>query len=221
MSDARERIGRRIIQEFKDGDVVNLGAGIPALISKLLPPGLDVMIHSENGILGEIALKEGETANPLCVNASNIPCSVLEKGVFFDSSESFGIVRGGRLDYTVLGAMQVDQEGNLANYMVPGSRIIGMGGAMDLVVGARNVFIAIDHCTKKGEPKILKKCAYPLTGRRVVDKIFTELCVIDVRDDGLVLSDLMEGATLEDVLQKTEADLIIPDHIAEAAQKER
>jgi acetate CoA/acetoacetate CoA-transferase beta subunit len=128
----------------------------------------------------------------------------------------YHLVRGGHLDYTVLGAMQVDQEGNLANYTVPGVRIAGMGGAMDLVVGAKKVFVATDHCTKTGDSKILKKCTYPLTGTRVVDKIFTELCVIDVTKEGLVLSELMAGITVDDVLSRTEAELILPDNIVRA-----
>jgi acetate CoA/acetoacetate CoA-transferase beta subunit len=208
--DLRLRIARRCIQELRDGDVVNLGAGIPGMIPPLLPPELSIMIHSENGIIGEMALTTGMAADPLCVNASNIPCALNPRGSFFDSSVSFGVARGGHLDCTVLGAMQVDAKGNMANYTIPGGRIIGMGGAMDLVVGARKVVAAFEHTTKKGEPKILRECTFPLTGRGVVDLIITELCVIEVTPEGLSLNEIAEGVTLEEVIAKTGADLIIP-----------
>jgi acetate CoA/acetoacetate CoA-transferase beta subunit len=213
MNNYRETIALRVIDEFKDGDIVNIGAGVPSLIPKLLPKDLRVLIHSENGIIGEVALPEEAEPNPFVVNASNIPCAVRAEGCFIDTAISFGVVRGGHLDYTVLGAMQVDEEGNLANYMVPGNRVVGMGGAMDLVSGARSVFVAMDHRTREGAPKIKKRCAYPLTGARVVNKIFTELCVIEVTARGLLLLELMNGATLEEVIEKTEAELLVPDHL--------
>jgi acetate CoA/acetoacetate CoA-transferase beta subunit len=213
IKDIRKIIAQRVIKEFKDGDIVNLGAGIPGLIPKLLPPNLEIMIHSENGIIGEISVPEGEKADPFCVNASNVLCAVSKSGTFFDSSMSFGIARGGHLDYTILGVMQVDAEGNMANYTIPGGKIIGMGGAMDLVVGAQKVVVATEHCAKNGQSKILKKCTFPLTGVSVVDMIITELCVIEVTNKGLVLKELAEGITLEEVLQKTEAELLVPDYL--------
>lgn len=212
-NDIRIRIAKRCIEEFQDGDVVNLGAGIPGMIPPLLPPDLEIMVHSENGIIGETALRSEQDADPLLVNASNMPCNVREGGCFIDSSLSFGIARGGHLDCTVLGAMQVDAEGNIANYTIPGGRIIGMGGAMDLVTGAKKVIAAFEHCTKNGNSKILKECTFPFTGRHVVDLIITELCVIEVTKQGLVLKELGEGISLEEVLAQTEADLIVPNEL--------
>lgn len=209
----REIIAKRIAQEFKDNDLVNLGVGIPGLIPGYLPDDVSVWLHAENGIIGGGGpAKEGEE-DEFFVDASKNFCTILPGGCTFDSSLSFGITRGGHLDFTVLGALQVDQEGNLANWIVPGGKLAGMGGAMDLVVGAKKVIVATDHCAKDGSAKILKECTFPLTGAKVVDYIVTEMAFIEVTEEGLLLKEIGPYVTLEDVIENTEADLIIDDNL--------
>ncbi len=205
--DAKTIIAQRVAQEFKDGDVVNLGIGIPTLAADFLPAGVSVTLQSENGFVG-LAPLAGE-ANPDLVNAGGKPVSIIPGGAVFDSAMSFAIIRGGHVDVTVLGALEVDQEGNLANWMVPGKLVPGMGGAMDLVSGARKVIVAMEHTAKDGVPKILKKCTLPLTGKGVVNYIITNLCVFKVTMAGLILKETAPGVTVDEVRAKTEAEFLV------------
>lgn len=205
--DAKTIIAKRVAQEFKDGDVVNLGIGIPTLAADFLPAGISVTLQSENGFVG-LAPLAGE-ANPDLVNAGGKPVSIIPGGAVFDSAMSFAIIRGGHVDVTVLGALEVDQEGNLANWMVPGKLVPGMGGAMDLVSGARTVIVAMEHTAKDGVPKILKKCTLPLTGKGVVNYIITNLCVFKVTMAGLILKETAPGVTVDEVRAKTEAEFLV------------
>ena len=209
--DPKKVIAKRVAELLHDGDVVNLGIGLPTMVANYIPEGVDVTFQSENGFLGlGPAPKEGEEDWEL-VNAGAIPSTILPGGMFFDSATSFSIIRGGHVDATVLCAMEVDEKGNLANYKIPGKMVPGMGGAMDLVVGARTVIIAMVH-TQKGKPKILKDCTLPLTAKGQVDIIVTEMALIRVTKDGLVLEELGPEATVEDVVAATEANLIVsPD----------
>ncbi len=208
----REIIAKRVAKELKDGDVVNLGIGLPTLVANYIPEGVDVTLQSENGFVGiGPAPAEGKEDKDL-VNAGGQFVTVLPGAAFFDSSVSFGIIRGGHVDATVLGALEVDQEGNLANWMIPGKKVPGMGGAMDLVVGAKKVIVAMEH-TAKGNPKILKKCTLPLTAANQVNLIITEMAVMEVTKEGLILRELGPDATIEDVKNATLADLIIPDNV--------
>ena len=211
--DARSIIAKRIAQDFRDGMLVNLGIGLPTAIPRFLPPGVSVWLESENGIVGFGPPATEEEKDPFFVDASKVFTTILPGGCVIDSALSFGLIRGGHLDYTVLGALQVDEEGNLANWIVPGGRLAGMGGAMDLVSGARHVVVATEHCAKDGGPKILKRCTFPLTGARVVDVIVTELAYITVTPDGLVLKETAPGVSVEQVVARTEATLILPDDI--------
>ncbi len=202
-------IAKRVAQEFKDGDFVNLGIGIPTLVGNYIPKGVRVFFHSENGFthIGPMPSSEEEIDRDL-INASDQFVTILPGGAFFDSAVSFGIIRGGHLAATVLGGLQVDQEGNLANWRMPGKKTVGMGGGMDLAVGAKRVIIAMEH-TNKGEPKIVKKCNVPLTGLKCVDLIVTEMAVMAVTSQGLVLKEIAPGVTVEQVRAATEADFIV------------
>ena len=208
--DAKTIIAKRVAVEFKDGDVVNLGIGIPTLAADHLPSVASVLLQSENGFLGLVAL-DGE-GDPDLVNAGGKCVSIRPDGAVFDSAMSFAIIRGGHVDVTVLGAVEVDQEGNLANWMVPGKLVPGMGGAMDLVSGAKKVIVAMEHTAKDGAPKILKQCTLPLTGKGVVHQIITNLGVFAVTDRGLVLEETAPGVTIEEVQGKTAAEFMVsPD----------
>ena len=209
--DAKELIAKRVGQEFNDGDLVNLGIGIPTMVADHLPEGVHVILHSENGFVGLGPAANGNS-DPDLVNAGGKPVSINAGGAFFDSATSFGIIRGGHLVATVLGALQVDQEGNLANWMVPGKMVPGMGGAMDLVAGAKRVIIAMEH-TAKGAPKILKKCNLPLTAVKEVDMIVTELAVMTCDASGLTLAELAPGVTLEQVQAATEAEFKVSPNL--------
>ncbi|SHI23156.1 butyryl-CoA:acetoacetate CoA-transferase beta subunit [Sporobacter termitidis DSM 10068] len=211
--DTKNFIAKRVAKELKDGDVVNLGIGLPTLVANYVPEGIQITLQAEHGILGSgPAAKPGEE-DPEIINAGGFPITVLPGACFFDSSTSFGIIRGGHVDVTILGALQVDEKGNIANWMVPGKRVPGMGGAMDLVVGAKEVIVAMEHAIK-GEPKIMKTCTYPLTAVGVVKKIITEMGVMDITKDGIVLTEVAPGFTAEDVQAVTDAKLIVPNNLA-------
>lgn len=202
-----EWLVNRVAQEFKTGDVVNLGIGIPTKVANALPEGIKIILQSENGYLGAGPAPETEKIDPDTVNAGGQYATILSGGCCFDSAMSFAIIRGGHVDATVLGALQVDEEGNLANWMIPGQMVPGMGGAMDLVVGARRVIVAMEHMTKNGGFKILKKCTLPLTAAKQVNLIITEMGVIEVTPKGLVLKELAPSLTFEDVQACTETTL--------------
>jgi len=211
MLDKEERIEwliRRVAQEFKNGDVVNLGIGMPTKVANFLPEGISLVLQAENGFLGVGPSPEPGQEDPDIVNAGGQYATILPGGCTFDSCTSFGIIRGGHVDATVLGALQVDEEGNLANWMIPGKLVPGMGGAMDLVVGAKRVIVAMEHCAKDGSPKVLKKCTLPLTAAKQVNLIVTEMGVIEVTAHGLVLKEIAPGFTFEDVQAATEAKLL-------------
>lgn len=208
--DNREFIAKRIAKELKDGDVVNLGIGMPTMVANYIPKDIDIMLQAENGILGVGPTPvEGEESFD-CIDAGGNSVTTVKGSCFFDSSFSFCIIRGGHVDITVLGALEVDEEGNVANWMIPGKKVPGMGGAMDLVVGAKKVILAMEHVNKNGTPKILKKCRLPLTAVNVVKTIVTDMAVIDVvSGKGLVLKEIAPGFTVEDVQRATEAHLTI------------
>lgn len=209
----RERIARRVAKIFKDNDVVNLGIGLPTMVANFVPDDVHIILQSENGFLRVGPVPEPGTEDPDIVDAGGKPVSILPGGCCFDSATSFAIIRGGHLAATVLGALEVDAKGNLANWMIPGKLVPGMGGAMDLVAGARKVIIAMEHSTKDGQPKILNECRLPLTAVGEVDMIVTELGFMEITSEGIVLRELAEDVTVEEIQSKTEAQLIIPETI--------
>ena len=212
MASAKDIIAYRAAQEINDGDVVNLGIGLPTLVSNYLPKDVHIVLQSENGILGMGGLSAPGTENKDIVNAGNQFVNVLPGACYFDSATSFGIIRGGHVDVTILGALQVDETGTLASHIVPGKMVPGMGGAMDLVVGAKKVIIATTH-TAKGEPKLVKRISLPATAVNKVHMIITELAVIEVEERGFVLKEIAEGVTVEEIQNQTGAPLIISENL--------
>ncbi|RAI42664.1 3-oxoacid CoA-transferase subunit B [Rhodoplanes roseus] len=210
--DEKTIIAKRVAQELRNGNLVNLGIGLPTLVTKYLPVGIQVFFQSENGVIGMQPLPEPGVAADALTDAGGTPTSIIPGAGAFDSVTSFCLIRGGHLDVTVLGGLQVDEAGQLANWMVPGKMVPGMGGAMDLVSGAKRVIVAMTH-TAKGAPKILKKCNLPLTSVRRVDLVVTELAVIQPTEEGLVLLEVADGVTVEQVVAATEARLIVPNTV--------
>lgn len=206
MSKIKEIIAKRTAKEIESGEIVNLGIGIPTLVVDYLDDNVEVFIHSENGILGVGPSPSEENFNPYLVNAGKIPVTEMTGASYFDSALSFGIIRGGHVGISIIGALQVNEKGQIANWAIPGKAVLGIGGAMDLLVGAKKMIVTMTHTTPNGQPKIVKNCTYPLTGTRSVEKIITELAVFSVQNEKLILEETLGKATIDDIYKNTEAN---------------
>ena len=215
MALSREQIAMRVAQELRDGYYVNLGIGIPTLVANYIPEGMQVMLQSENGLLGMGQFPTEEQVEPDLINAGKQTVTTVTGAAFFSSAESFAMIRGGHVDLTVLGAFEVDVHGNIASWMVPGKLVKGMGGAMDLVAGARNIVVTMQHTDKAGNSKLLKNCSLPLTGVSCIKKVVTDLAVVEIRDGKFHLLERAPGVSVEEIQAKTEGELVIPAHVPE------
>lgn len=215
MALSREQIAKRIAKELKDGYYVNLGIGIPTLVANYIPKGIEIMLQSENGLLGMGEFPTEDQIDPDLINAGKQTVTAVKGAAFFSSAESFAMIRGGHVDLTVLGAFEVDQNGNIASWMIPGKLIKGMGGAMDLVAGAENIIVAMSHASKTGESKILKECTLPLTGVNCIKKIVTDLAVLELIDGKFHLLERAPGVSVEEIQKLTQAELVIPKDVPE------
>lgn len=215
MSLSKEQIAQVIAKELQDGFYVNLGIGIPTLVANYVPQNMEIMLQSENGLLGMGEFPTEENIDPDLINAGKQTVTVVDGGSFFSSAESFAMIRGGHVDLTVLGAFEIDQKGNIASYMIPGKLVKGMGGAMDLVAGADNIIVAMTHANKHGVSKILKECTLPLTGVNCVKKVVTDLAMMELKDGKFHLIERAPGVTVEEIIEKTQADLIVSGEVPE------
>ncbi|MFM8255305.1 MAG: 3-oxoacid CoA-transferase subunit B [Bacteroidota bacterium] len=215
MSLTKEQIAQRIARELKHGFYVNLGIGIPTLVANYIPSGVDVVLQSENGLLGMGPFPTADQVDPDLINAGKQTITSISGSVFFDSAISFGMIRAGKVDLTVLGAMEVSDQGDIANWKIPGKMVKGMGGAMDLVASARNIIVAMMHTNPKGESKLLTRCDLPLTGVRCVKKVVTDLAVLDITPDGFLLRERAPGVTVEEIQSKTAGKLVVPSSVPE------
>jgi len=211
----REQIAQRIAQELQDGFYVNLGIGIPTLVANYVPKGIEVVLQSENGLLGMGEFPTEDKVDPDLINAGKQTVTTVKGASFFSSAESFAMIRGGHVDFTVLGAFEVDQEGNIASWMIPGKLVKGMGGAMDLVAGAKNIIVAMQHANKQGESKILKKCTLPLTGVNCIKKVVTDLAVLEIRNKKFYLLERAPGVSVEEIKKLTDGTLVVEGDVPE------
>lgn len=215
MALTREQLAQRVAQELRDGYYVNLGIGIPTLVANYVPEGMEVMLQSENGLLGMGEFPTEETVDPDLINAGKQTVTAVTGASYFSSADSFVMIRGGHVDLTVLGAFEVDQNGNIASWMIPGKLVKGMGGAMDLVASAQNIVVTMTHANKKGESKLLKECTLPLTGAGCIKKIVSDLAYIEIHDGKFHLVERAPGVSVEEIVSKTEGELVIPEHVPE------